>query len=111
MVIDNYLLNEQQWIKVLSDELIQQSLGKTNISEGITTNVIYKVKEKIDSTLIERLIGIISEGSKIEKIKFEYAFKVDINEGDLVEVRVGKENVLYQITEGITSTEIIGTKE
>lgn len=58
----------------------------------------------------KRLVGTVCESSSIEKIKFEYSFKVPVSEGDLVEAVVGGTKVMYQIVEDITDTETLESR-
>ena len=57
-------------------------------------------------------IGIVTENSTIEKIRFIYNSKNSIQEGQLLEVKIGtnKISVFYQIINGITKIEQLENK-
>jgi hypothetical protein len=111
IVIDNYLLDEQQWVKVLTASELDDVISDQQI-ELIqpVPNVVYRISDSKDVAFSQRLVGIVSKNSRIEKIRFEYSFKVPVAEGALLEARIGKDAVLYQIVEGITDTELLETK-
>ena len=49
-------------------------------------------------------VGVIIKDSKIGKIKFEYSKKAnDLQEGDLLELNIGKKRLFYQVVIGITA--------
>lgn len=106
IIVDTYLLNKEKWTKILQ-------LGEPQKPENnLDKNVIYKVaekkeKNKINGELnINNFVGVIIEGSGIGKIKFEYSKKDDdLQEGDLVELKVGKKRLFYQVIKGFTKTE------
>lgn len=108
IVFDKYLLNRQKWIKIL---LVNQNTE----AEGIKReNVIYKISKRASPQIeefLKRFVGIIAEDSAIETILFEYSsIKVNIQEGDLLEVKVGSQPVYYQVSNGVTRVEILEQK-
>lgn len=57
------------------------------------------------------LIGIVAADTDISRLRFEVLrTDLDLEEGRLVEVRVGKRMVLYQIVNGLTKEEILQQK-
>jgi hypothetical protein len=57
------------------------------------------------------LIGIVAADTDISRLRFEVLrTDLDLEEGQLVEVRVGKRMVLYQIVNGLTKEEILQQK-
>jgi hypothetical protein len=103
LVLDVYLLNQEQWIKVLSTQeinaLFTSDLGKCN------PDVVYKITPPQNSDYLKRFIGIVAENSIIEKIKFVYNSNVEICEGQLIELSVNMHKVMYQVVQGITKIE------
>ncbi len=106
IVFDTYLLNKEKWTKILQLGIPQ------NPENNLEKNVVYKVldkeeKDRIDDKLnINNFVGIIIEGSKIGKVKFEYSKKQDdLQEGDLLELNVGKQRLFYQVITGFTEKE------
>src|SRR5690606_28705107 len=79
LVIDNYFLNEEQWLKVLYSPDIETLLNLTTVREKFEDNTVYLISpEKIaDNSFLERFVGVVIEGSNIEKLRFEYAFKAE----------------------------------
>lgn len=111
IIFDTYLLNQEKWTKVLQ-------LGKSNIErEFLQKNIVYKVveKEEIEKSLkelnVENFVGVVIEGSKIGSIKFEYSKKNDdLQEGDVLELKIGKKRLFYQVVSGITEFERLENK-
>lgn len=107
LVIETYELNEQRWMKILTDDSLAEIKNKSVKPEKTKDGVVHllKLSEEIDAVM--HLAGIVCEGATINKLRFEYVFNAPVQEGDLLEVRCGDVNVLYQITEGITATELL----
>ena len=107
IIFDYYLLNKEKWAKVLQ-------LGNVEISNKgkLENNVVYKVSEKTQASAMEKalsineFVGIVIDGSNIGRIKFEYSKKDDdLQEGDLLELKVGKKTLYYQVMNGFTQKE------
>ncbi|OGL22449.1 hypothetical protein A2707_03945 [Candidatus Saccharibacteria bacterium RIFCSPHIGHO2_01_FULL_45_15] len=105
VVFDHHLLNQEQWIKVLW-------LGecKTYTKHLIDDTVYITSGEEKNDLLqeleIDNFAGVVVEGSEIGKIKFEYSKKEDnLQEGDLLELKVGDMRLFYQVVSGTTNKE------
>lgn len=106
IVFDTYLLNQEKWAKVL--QLGEPKKEDTKLQK----NVVYKLSGNDEiRTISEKLrvddfVGIIIDGSGIGKVKFEYSKKKDdIQEGDLLELRIGDKRLFYQVIAGTTEKE------
>ena len=106
IVFDTYLLNQEKWAKVL--QLVTEKRGQNILDK----NIVYiisnsdEVSEAKKELLVDRLVGVVIEGSTIGKIKFEYSkMNDDIQEGDVLELKVGDRRLFYQVIGGITETE------
>jgi hypothetical protein len=114
MIVDNYLLNQEQWVKVLCNSEIQQSL-ETFSEDGIRkANTLYKIEIGTQCPeLLNRFVGIVIEGSTIQKLRFEYGQHSQsqaITEGSLLTVTTRAQSVLYQVVQGITEIETLESK-
>jgi len=103
VILDNYLLNEEQWVKILA-------LKTTTQPDGLEENLVYTLRTPLESFPIDRLAGTVVDRSSIATVRFEYSSKVPLLEGDLLEAQCGKETVLYQVVEGVTGTEVLESK-
>jgi len=110
LILDTYLLNEQQWIKILTTSEITQIFGNKDCYENHIDDIVYKIKEVPDTKYLNTFIGIVTENSIIEKIKFIYNSRNIIKEGYLLEVKIGNNTVFYQVIEGITKIEQLENK-
>lgn len=112
LILDSYLLNEQQWIKVLTTSEINKIFENKPIFQEHSDDIIYKIIEVPENEYLDTFVGIITENSSIQRIRFVYNSKASIQEGQLLEVRVGvnKISVFYQIVEGITRIEQLENK-
>lgn len=111
IVFDTYLLNQEKWAKVL--QLAEPK--KENV--GLEKNIVYKVSsgeetESISKELrVNDFVGIVIDGSNIGKIKFEYSKKNDdLQEGDLLELKVDTKRLFYQVVAGTTRKEKLEAK-
>ncbi|HAT8966736.1 TPA: DUF87 domain-containing protein, partial [Legionella pneumophila subsp. pneumophila] len=108
---DIYLLDQQRWAKILQmDEELNEAISlKDNVVYRITNiQEISRIKEKLK---INNFSGIVIEGSTIGKIKFEYSkMKDDLQEGDLLELKVDDKRLFYQVISGCTENEKIEAK-
>jgi len=105
LVIEAYDLNEQRWLKILTDDSFSELEEKTLIPESPKKGIVHLLHVEGELKLVGQLVGTVCEGSTIEILKFEYAFNVNIQEGELLQVLCGDNNILYQVVEGTTGTE------
>jgi hypothetical protein len=110
IILDTYLLNEQQWIKVLTTVEINKIFDKKPILKGHTDDIIYKISDVPENDYLDTFVGIVTENSSIQKIKFIYNSKASVEDGQLLEVRVKDASVYYQIVEGTTRIEQLENK-
>lgn len=103
LVLDVYQLDQEEWIRVLTTPEID-SLYENTLSEHVA-DLIYKSDNPPENDYLKRFIGVVGENSVIEKIKFNYNSKINIRNGELVELMIGEHRVLYQVVQGITKTE------
>lgn len=110
VVIEAYELNEQRWLKILTDESFGELDAKTTAPDSPKKGVVHLLKADGELELVSYLVGTVCEGSTIGKLKFEYVFNVSIQEGELLQVRCGVHKILYQVIEGITATETLESR-
>lgn len=110
MIVDNFLLNEQQWIKILASDDILQALGPGVQTEIDATNVVFKIQDCTMPETLGRFAGVVVERSDIMKLRFDYAGRIAISEGSLLEANVSGKRVLYQVTQGLTEIETLEQK-
>lgn len=110
MVFDIYWLNEEQWIKILTNKEIEIMLDAIPKNDGIRYDAVYKIPETNSTEYLKRFVGIITENSTIGKIRFVYNSRVKAMEGQLIQVSFNEEVVLYQILEGTTKVEQLENK-
>ena len=108
IVLDVYLLNQEQWIKVLTTSELDSKIS--NVVDKCTPDVVYKIDTPQEASLMNQLVGIVVEGSVIEKIRFSYNSRVEITNGQLVELNNGKHKVIYQVIQGTTKVELLENK-
>lgn len=106
IVFDTYLLNQEKWAKIL--QLAEPKKEKSKLDK----NVVYKVSDSeqiiaaIKELKVNDFVGVIIEGSNIGKIKFEYSKKKDdLQEGDLLELKIADRRLFYQVINGSTEKE------
>jgi uncharacterized protein len=110
IIVDNWVLNSQQWIKVVSGADINKSLGTAAIGGNLKPNTVYKIETEDTSDILGRFVGTLSDSSNILSIRFDYGMKIPISEGTLLEVEVTNQKVLYQVTQGVAETKVLENK-
>lgn len=106
-VLETFLLNDQKWIKVLHCKEERDD----KLKKGFERNIVYRLtSDKFIENIMKRFVGVISDGSKIGKINFEYYNSNEVSEGDLLEVVVSDKTIYYQIIQGVSKEEIIENK-
>jgi uncharacterized protein len=109
-VVDNWVLNAEQWVKIVSGADVNRSLGRDPITPNMQPHIVYKITTEDTTNILGRFVGTVAEGSNILSVKFDYGMKVPVSEGTLLEVPVSGRPVLYQVTQGSTKTEILENK-
>ena len=112
LILDSYLLNEQQWVKVLASNDIDNIFGSKPIYSNHIKDIIYKIKDIPETDYLNKFVGLITENSNINKIRFIYNSRVAIQEGQLLQIHIPQFNstVYYQIIDGITKIEQLEQK-
>jgi uncharacterized protein DUF87 len=112
LILESYLLNEQQWVKVLTTTEINQIFDNKPIFNDHSEDIIYKIKDVPETDYLDTFVGIVTENSTIGKIRFIYNSRASIQEGQLLEIKIGskKISVFYQIVEGVTRIEQLENK-
>lgn len=110
LVIDKYFLNKEQWARVLS--VGKDISAYQNKKQKLRPNIVNIVEKPIDlPEPFSRIVGIVVDNSKIEKIRFEYKPRLPITEGQLLEVEVAGKKVFYQVVQGITNIEDLKSQD
>ena len=100
IITDVYFLNKEKWTKVL--KLKNYSQKKHNLEK----NIVYKVVDEKEEIDVNNLVGVIIEGSNVGRIKFEYfENQNNLQEGDLLELKVQEKRLFYQVTNGVVENE------
>lgn len=110
LILDVYLLNQEQWVKVLTTQEIERIFQNEDVYSSHTSDLVYKIANVPDTDYLERFIGLVTENSIIKKIRFIYNSKAAISEGQLLELNIRNERILYQVIEGTTKIELLENK-
>lgn len=110
LLLDTYLLDQQQWVKVPTNSEIEKIFGGKIYVEKPKPDVAYKLMDVPDTDFLNRFVGIITDNSRINRIRFIYNSKIEVSEGQLLELSINGRAVLYQIVEGIAKIETLEQK-
>lgn len=69
-----------------------------------------ETKEVPELSQLEELVGIVDQGTTIERLEFEIINENDLSEGRLVEVEINGQPVIYQVMDGLTKEDIVSQK-
>ncbi len=111
IIFDTYLLNKEKWSKILQLGVVQKE------DVPLEKNIAYLVSEKDEinslekELMVDRFVGVVIDGSGIGNIKFEYSKKKDdLQEGDLLELKISDKRLFYQVIKGTTEKETLENK-
>lgn len=110
LIFESMLLDQERWIKIISNREFSSLCCNTPQIEKPIDDVVYLIENIPLDCIVNKFVGLVTEGSQIGKIKFLYASKVQVVEGSMLEVNVNDDRVLYQIIEGKTHTETLSDK-
>jgi uncharacterized protein len=121
MVIDEFQLAEERWIRCLeitgqfaSD--LEKELRRAALKSPVLRLNAILDQSNIDSVFQQcraysgraDMVGLVAPNTDIATLRFELTrTDLDIGEGQLVEVMIGKKQVLYQIINGVTQEEVL----
>ena len=57
IIIDNWVLNSEQWIKILSGQDVNASLRRERISKQVKLNAVHKIETEDTQHLLDRFVG------------------------------------------------------
>lgn len=110
-VLEDYTLNEENWLKILSDSTLAALPEQCVEPETSSAGAVYRLGSSAVAPVLSQFVGVVCERSTIERLKFEYAYQAPVQEGDLLQVQIGESKVLYQVVEGITGVESLESKD
>lgn len=112
IVLDNYRLSDELWSKVLilKEKIPNRSLpeikGPRNVALSCSDDVGKQLLGNDYKEKLARVIGSVIERSDINQIRIElYRENTSISEGKMLSVKIRDQDVLYQVTNGITEIE------
>ncbi|MFX3673872.1 MAG: ATP-binding protein [Paenisporosarcina sp.] len=109
-ICEMMLLDQEQWIKVITNEDINLLFSDSDNLANYLNDVVYKIENIPTIDIFNKFVGVVTEGTEINKIRFLYNSKVIINEGTIVEIKINNKNVVYQIIKGRTMIEQLANK-
>ena len=68
LILDVYLLNQEQWVKVLTTQEIEKIFFEKIIFSSHIPDLVYKITDIPKTDYLERFIGLVTENSTIEKL-------------------------------------------
>jgi uncharacterized protein len=119
MALDHIASAEGRWLRGLhlqlsgeeSSALSRLALPLDSGCTKLDTDSIRCLSENSAFKRRDRLTGFVAPETDIEKLRFEVVRDdLDLETGRLVEVRIGKTTVLYQVVNGVTKEEIVQQK-
>jgi len=110
LLLDTYLLDQEQWVKVLTNSEVEKIFSNVTFVDSPTPDVVYKLTDIPQTDFLNRFVGIVTDNSRINRVRFIYNSKIEVTEGQLLQVSINGHTVLYQIVEGITKIETLEQK-
>ncbi len=112
VVLDNYRLAEELWSRIMLLEkcLPTSAASGVNGSAGAVLRCEGGALEKISrfacTERVSEIVGVVIENSDANTVYIELYRDEDIFvDGQLVRIKVGEQNVLYQVVNGVTRSE------
>jgi hypothetical protein len=110
LILDNYLLNQEQWVKVLVVDEINKIFEHKIYNLFKDENIVFKISKPESNSYLEKFVGLIDENSTISTIRFIYNSQKEISDGQLLEVFIRGKKILYQVIQGVTKIETLEQK-
>lgn len=106
-VLNVYLLDDKRWGRILKldSEIEGNSLNIEPVSEYSVCRLVADVEE-----LSRPIAGMVVEGSNIRKVRFHESTNGIVTEGSLLQLKCNDSNVMYQVVQGTTYTELLESK-
>jgi hypothetical protein len=115
VVVDNYRLSSERWSKAL---ILPNELSKEHVRVNWGSEMfVYGCMEEqlgagtVDLDVLNRrrqIIGCVIERSDTESVRIEiYRGNVSLRVGRMVTMKIDEKTVLYQITNGVTESEVL----
>jgi Cdc6-like AAA superfamily ATPase len=101
LVFEKMLLDQEQWVKVITNKEISVNFEGTS-NTNYADDFVYKIDNPSRLDFVRNFVGIITDDSHINKVKFLFNSKVKVSEGNILEILINDQTVLYQIIEGKT---------
>ena len=112
VVLDNYRLSDELWSKALlikdkiANKQIPEIKGPKNVALSCSDDVTKRLLGDDFHTLQKSVVGSVIEKSDISRIRIEmYRDNFSLSEGQMLSVKIGEQDVLYQVINGITESE------
>lgn len=110
VVIESYLMNRQEWVKVIWIKKAQDYFQNEIFNNIDEPNRIYLIRNDKGKKFLDHFVGVVVENSDIAKIRFDYNSSTKINEGTLLQIEIENIQVLYQVVNAVTKVESLDNK-
>lgn len=91
------LLHDEKWAHIYSPDR-GLSLSKAN-NRNIKPGIVYLTEVESPKAFLDRFIGIVAPGTTVSELCFAYEGKASVVVGDLLEVTLRDDKVIYQVTD------------
>lgn len=91
------LLHDEKWARIYSPDkgLSLSSAGDYSMKSG----VIYSAEIDSSNTFLDSFVGVVAPGTTVSELRFSYEGKAPVEVGNLLEVMLRGDTVVYQVTD------------
>ncbi len=114
VALDHIGYSEGCWLRALRlslNDCQPPEIPRDNAVYRIPTSSVEPQVMEATKNVITQLLGIVTTDTTVSGLNVEMLrFDLDVRQGSLLRVEVGKQSVLYQVIDGITKEEILQMK-
>lgn len=109
-ILEVFTLDQEKWFKVLSNSQVEGLFSGSSDASLLALDTVYRFGEEASGDWMDRFVGVVTEDSRISKIRFVFNSKAEVREGQLLSAQVGGVDVFYQLVDGVTDLEFLERK-
>ena len=110
VVLERFLLDQAQWIRVLSHEVIDRLSEDLAELSRHRRNAVYARPGQDADSFLGSLVGVVEEGTDVTTLRFLQVGRGRVGEGDLVKVESGGGPIFYQVVNAEIDTETLESR-
>ena len=106
-ILERFFLDQSQWIRILSHSEIERGSCKIPQLSQHRRDAVYAHAGHDADSFLGSLVGVVHEGTDVATLLFLQVGRARVREGDLVQVTVDSQALLYQVVNAEVDTKTL----